>query len=929
MKSLVIAEKPSVATDLARALGRVPKKGDVYENDDYVITAAVGHVVELEMPEDIDKKKYGYWRLETLPIIPKKFGLKPIKSSEDKLKILKKQLKRKDIDQVINACDAGREGELIFAYLYQLAKSKLPVKRAWMQTMTATGIRTAFENLRTEEQMYGLRDAARCRSESDWLIGINGTRALTKRMFGSRAGNVASVGRVQTPTLALLVSRELEIRAFQPRDYWRLTAEFGVASGRYEGTYQRPDFKKQDQHDRIDRLWDKAAAEAVLAACSGNPSAVVTEEKKASTQIAPRLYDLTTLQREANGRFGISARRTLQIAQALYEKHKMITYPRTDSRALPEDYIPTCRETLQSLGSDLAPHAKRVLDAGWLKPNKRIFNNAQISDHFAIIPTTTEPRKLGDLEAKVYDMIARRFVAAFHPVAEHDVTTRISTIADTHRFKTEGKVLRVPGWLAVYQRDGETNTAAKNGKDRTLPAVAVGESARTEEVTLAGEQTKPPPRYTEATLLSAMESAGKLVDADELADAMKERGLGTPATRADTIDGLINQKYVERNERELAPTAKAESLLEFLHAVEADALTKPDMTGEWEFKLREMEFGRYDRDTFMAGIIAETQGIVERTKSFNEEEWNTRETDILSPSDQQPMIETLRAYRSQDGMVTVYKVTSGRRLEEPEIRELVTAGEIGPIDGFVSARTGKHFPSKLKLAEPDEKTGVRKVMLDFGQDEDLDALEPFWTDPATGEELCEDATNYVLRKRDGDEWKRAFRVGRIMCQKEVTREQAIQMVSQGKTELIKGFISKRGRPFDAYLLKSGNRVRWEFPPREAKPGAKKREPKKFDAKKATLVGPSPQHGDEAQFYDTKTAWQVTKPSGAENEPRIVFELKKQLCDREITQAEVTELLTTGKTALLEDFVSKRGSKFSAHLVLSKTKKKADFEFPPR
>jgi DNA topoisomerase-3 len=341
-----------------------------------------------------------------------------------------------------------------------------------------------------------------------------------------------------------------------------------------------------------------------------------------------------------------------------------------------------------------------------------------------------------------------------------------------------------------------------------------------------------------------------------------------------------------------------------------------------------MEFGRYQRDAFMAEIVKETEGIVDRTKNFNEEEWETRETDIISPTDNQPLIETLRAYRSQDGAVTVYKVTSGRRLEEPEIRELVTAGEVGPIDGFVSARSGKHFPSKLKLAEADDK-GVRKVVLDFGQDEDLDALEPFWTDPATGEELCEDATNYVLRKREDDEWKRAFRVGRIMCQKEVTRDQAIQMVSQGKTELIKGFISKRGRPFDAYLLKSGNRVRWEFPPREAKSGAKKREPKKFDPKKASLVGPSPQHGDEAQFYATKDAWQVTKPSGAENEPRLVFELKKKLCDREITQAEVTELLTAGKTALLEDFVSKRGSKFSAHLVLSKTKKKADFEFPPR
>ncbi|MCF3648786.1 type IA DNA topoisomerase [Synoicihabitans lomoniglobus] len=932
MKSLVVAEKPSVATDLAKALGRVPKKGDVYENDEYVIASAVGHLVELEMPEDIDKKKYGYWRLETLPIVPKKFGLKPIKSSEDKLKVLKKQLKRKDIDQVINACDAGREGELIFTYIYQLAKSKLPVKRAWMQTMTTGGIRTAFEKLRDGEKMAGLADAARCRSESDWLIGINGTRALTKRMFGSRAGNVASVGRVQTPTLALLVARELEIRNFTPRDYWRVTANFEVGAGSYEGTYQRPNFKKADDLDRVDRIWDQASAQAVHAACQGNPPAVVTEEKKATTQIAPRLYDLTTLQREANNRFGISARRTLQIAQALYEKHKMITYPRTDSRALPEDYIPTCRETLEKLGGDLGEHASNVLNNGWLHPNKRIFNNAQISDHFAIIPTPVEPKKLEDLEGKVYDMIARRFVATFHPVAKFDVTTRISTVAQEHAFKTEGKILTEAGWLAVYGRDAADAAVANPGasKDKTLPAVAAGESATTTEATLLAEQTKPPARYSEATLLSAMETAGKLVDADELADAMKERGLGTPATRADTIDGLINQKYLERNQRELQPTAKAEQLLEFLHAVEADVLTKPDMTGEWEFKLREMEFNRYERDTFMAEITKVTEGIVDRTKNFNEEEGDVRETAIISPSDNKPMLETLRAYRSQDGLITIYKVTSGRRMEEPEIAELVSAGEIGPIEGFVSARTGNHFPAKLKLGAPDDD-GKRKVELDFGQNEDLSALEPFWTDPKTGQELCEDSTNFVLRERNGDEWKRAFRVGRIMCQKEVTREQAIQMVETGKTDLIKGFISKRGRPFDAFLLKAGNRVRWEFPPREAKPGAKggPRAKKVFDPSKATLIGPSKAHGEEAQLQSTADAFVVTKPSGADDAPRVVFELKKKLCDREITQTEIEQLMSEGKTALLEGFVSKRGAKFSAHLVLSKTKAKADFEFPPR
>ncbi|MEN9840206.1 MAG: hypothetical protein RL376_6, partial [Verrucomicrobiota bacterium] len=698
MKSLVIAEKPSVAADLARALGKVPKKGDWYENDEWVISSAVGHVVELEMPEDIDKKKYGFWRLETLPIIPEKFGLKPIEDSKEKFSLLKKLLARKDVDQVINACDAGREGELIFVYLYQLAKSKLPVKRAWMQSMTADGIKKAFEKLRDGSDLAGLADAARCRSESDWLIGINGTRALTKRMFGSRAGNVASVGRVQTPTLAIVYARELEIRNFKPRAFWRLTAQFQVAQGAYEGVYQKASFKRDaaNEHDRADRVWDENAARAVLAACQGQPAAAVREEKKPTTQASPRLYDLTTLQREANGRFGLSARRTLQIAQALYERHKLITYPRTDSRALPEDYAATVRETMLALSGDLAAHAAKVVQSAWIRPgNKKIFNNAQITDHFAIIPTTAEPKSLDEMEAKVYDMIARRFVAAFYPEAHFDVTTRISTIAGQHDFKTEGKVLTDAGWLAVYGKAAalEDETAPEGKKDaptKALPALSPADAAKakTVEAILHAESTKPPPRYTEATLLSAMEGAGKLVEDEDMAEAMKERGLGTPATRADTIDGLINQKYMERQQRELVPSPQAESLLQFLHAVKADALTSPAMTGEWEFKLRQMEQGRVKRDDFMKEVIAQTVGIVERVKGFEEDESSSRTTDIVSPTDGEPLYETLRGYKSKDGTLMIYKVMTGRKIEEEEVRQLVTTGEVGPLDGFVSPRTG-------------------------------------------------------------------------------------------------------------------------------------------------------------------------------------------------------------------------------------------------
>jgi DNA topoisomerase III len=824
MKSLIIAEKPSVAADLARALGRVPKKGDHFENERYVITSAVGHLVELLMPEDIDKKKYGFWRLEALPIIPEKFELKPIEDSKDRYDQVKKLLARKDLDEVINACDAGREGELIFANIYQLTKCKLPVKRAWMQTMTAEGIREAFENLRTGEQMRGLSDAARCRSESDWLIGINGTRALTKRMFGSRAGNVASIGRVQTPTLAIVYARELEIRNFKPRAYWQVTAVFEVAAGAYEGTYQRPDFRRSDgdEHDRVDRIWEKAAADAVLAACAGNPRAAVSEERKASTQAAPRLYDLTTLQREANNRFGLPARRTSQIAQALYERHKLITYPRTDSRALPEDYIPTVQQTLGVLGGDLAPHARRVLEQGWVRPNKRIFNNAQISDHFAIIPTGAEHHHLEDMEARVFDMIARRFIAAFHPPAEFDITTR-SSVVGGHSFRSEGKVLTNPGWLAVY---GRTTVDDDSPDSRSLPALspADGGGARTAEAQLHAEHTKPPPRYTEATLLSAMEGAGKLVDDEELAEAMKERGLGTPATRADTIDGLINTKYIERAQRELIPTAKAEQILQFLTAVKAEEVTSPAMTGEWEFKLREIEHGKFTRPAFMAEVAAQARGIVERIRAFEEDDSVARVTDIPSPTDGKPMKETLRGYKSQDGELMVYKVIGGRRMEEAEIRVLLAKGEIGPLDGFRSAKTGKPYSAMLRY-NPEEKKvgfvfdgqrdGTGAVKIDFT------GLAPIAPAPpafGAGAAVYETPQSYVVRVVENGEEKALARCSRRILSRDIPREQYLKMLETGKTDQLDKFWSQRTRrPFNAFLvLKPDGKTGFEFAPRAPK-----------------------------------------------------------------------------------------------------------------
>ena len=541
-KKLIIAEKPSVAADIAKALGGFTKHDDYFENDEYVVSSAIGHLLELACPEEYEVKR-GKWSFTHLPVIPPHFALKPIEKTESRLKLLTKLIKRKDVDALINACDAGREGELIFNYIAQHSKTSKPIQRLWLQSMTQQAIRDGFARLRSGAEMQGLADAAVCRSESDWLVGINGTRAMTA--FNSKTGgfHLTTVGRVQTPTLAIVVERERKIREFKPRPYWEVEASFAAKAGEYAGKWFDEGFKgkddgeNRDEHARADRIWDEAKAEAIRAACVGQVGEV-SEESKPETRLSPLLFDLTSLQREANARFGFSAKNTLGLAQALYEKHKVLTYPRTDSRYLPEDYLGTVKATLAMLtgegagkGHDevllarYAPFAHQVLARNWVLPNKRIFNNAKVSDHFAIIPTTQAPKNLSEPEQKLYDFVVKRFLAVFFPAAEYQVTTRITRVAG-HPFRTEGKVLVNPGWLAVYGKEGQ------EGEEGNLPKVEPKEKVATEEVNLKATETRPPPRYSEATLLSAMEGAGKMVEDEELKAAMAGRGLGTPATRA-------------------------------------------------------------------------------------------------------------------------------------------------------------------------------------------------------------------------------------------------------------------------------------------------------------------------------------------------------------------------------------------------------------
>ncbi len=842
MKTLVIAEKPSVARDIANALGRIKKAGDWFENETYVVSSAVGHLVELFMPEDMDEK-LRFWKLEVLPILPKKFDLKPIEKTKAKFQELKKLMAREDVGTIVNACDAGREGELIFTYIYELAKCKKPVQRLWMQSMTPQGIRDAFAHLRPGAELQPLREAARSRSEADWLIGINGTRAVTTRMYGSRRGMVATVGRVQTPTLALVVERERQIRQFVPRPYWRISGRFGITEGEYEGLYQRPDFKKgADDEDKADRLWSEVEANRILQEAQRFPKADVTEEKKRTQQIAPRLYDLTTLQREANNRFGLPAEATLRIAQALYEKHKAITYPRTDARALPEDYQHTVKQTLAAIENNY-PSARKVLEQNWVRPNKRIFNNKEVSDHFAIIPTGQTESKFTPDEEKIFDMIARRFIAAFFPPAEYDETTRLSQLGP-HTFKTTGKVLVLPGWLEVYGR---------TEKNDTLPALSPPDGqppqARMLALDLLAETTKPPAHYTEATLLSAMEGAGKLLEDEELAAAMKEKGLGTPATRAQIIEHLIHETYLERHGRDLLCTAKAEGLIDFLAAIKAEDLTSPVMTGEWEYKLRQIEEKKLSRSEFMQGITEVTTRLVSKVKAFQEKAEDHQLTDIISPTDLRPMLETLRAYKSQDGLVTIYKSVGNRLMTTEEIRTLVTEKRLGPLDGFRS-KAGKPFSAILTLDEawkvkfvfnnsrPDSAGEGEATADNTGssgepsQPLDLSSLRVVGPSPIDGQPVYETPNAYACAKTLRGE-KGGFRLSRNMLGRVLPREQVEKLLQHGETDLLEKFKSKRnGRFFSAHLTwknKAKGEIGFKFAERTPKPASQGKTAKKAPA----------------------------------------------------------------------------------------------------
>lgn len=703
-KILIIAEKPSVAADIAKAIGNCTKTADGFERADLVISAAAGHLATVVAP-GADKSGKS---LETLPVIPDQFEVRPIDDPRAlaRFKVLQRLMNRPDVTSVVNACDAGREGELIFRLIYEAAGCRKSCKRMWLKSMTPDAIRAAYEHMAPSSDYDHLGDAARCRSEADWLVGINGSRGVSILYQIVRgAYQTMPTGRVQTPTLAIIVDLEEKIRNFKPADYFEIHGTFGAVAGEYQGRWHNasPASAGEDGEGSKYRILRGEDADAIMAKCRGAAPSSVRDETKPSTETAPRLFDLTTLQREANKKFKLSAADTLKIAQSLYEHHKVTTYPRTDATALPEDYVQPAKQILADLnGTKYEAYAQRAIRSDWVRPTKRIFDNAKISDHFAIIPTGVKPHGLSEAEEAIYDMVVRRFIAAFYPAAEYLETVRITTVAG-EQFRSSGRVMQLEGWKAVYGAliDNDDKTPA-------LPPVAPAERVSNKGIEVKALKTKAPKRLTEATLLSAMEHAGRLVEDSELSEAMAERGLGTPATRAATIEGLVStvggggkakEPYVVRDKNYLVPTGKGIGLIAFLREIGVGALTSPTMTGEWEHKLKLMGEGNYQRAAFMQEIEQATRDMLDaiRTKAPAVDAVTLA---VPCPKCGGAVKGGISSYAcDRQCGIDIKRQLLSRTLTPAEVSKLLQLRLSDTLDGFVSSKTQKPFSAMLRLTD--------------------------------------------------------------------------------------------------------------------------------------------------------------------------------------------------------------------------------------
>ncbi|MFO0727213.1 MAG: DNA topoisomerase 3 [Myxococcota bacterium] len=904
MKRLVITEKPSVARDIVAALGGFTEEEGYWESQDFVVTFAVGHLFELFEPEDLDEK-YKRWTLDTLPIIPDAFQLKPKREHSDRLKTIKSLIKREDIQGVVNACDAGREGELIFREIFDFNEVKLPIERLWLQSMTKDAIKSGFSDLKPGDQYKGLRDAAYCRTQSDWLIGMNATRALTRRLKTRGENQAWSAGRVQTPTLAMLVEREMLTLAHKPEPFWRLLGTFEHGGVQYAGTWfdeNKKESENEDGQDKPDRMFDEARAQKLLEKVQGKP-ALASETRKPSREAAPPLFDLTSLQREANRKFGWSARRTLNAAQRCYEAHKTLTYPRSDSRALPEDYKPVVTEVIEKLGMDV----RYAASSQYLKKNGRlnedkIFDDKKVSDHFAIVPTGVVPETpLEGDDGRLFDLVVRRFLSAFHPPATWSRVERITRV-DDEAFRSRARTLQEPGWRAVM---GETEV--EEG-DAALPPLvpgadtADGVGVKPETYTLEKDETKPPARISEGRLLSLMENAGEQVEDEEAAEAMKDKGIGTPATRADIIENLIRKGYVVRAGKVLRPSVKGIRLIDVLRRMKEERLASPSLTGEMEQHLLEVEKKKRKAEVFMDEIRDYTREIVERTKGFEFDElfpdtnplgkcpgcgrtvyerswfYRCKETAEVAAQREAERKGTAEkgSGKAEDCPFRIWKDKSGRYIDRTTAIELLETGKTRVLDGFTT-RQGRTYRGTLAIengeivlhsAPGGDDEGGSAEAPEYEVDDTPLGPCPVCTDGQVTETrqtfVCskgravlkaisrDEASIFAVKKKEIPEGMEycGFVLPRTVCKREITRDEAMQYLRDKKTPLLTDFISQRGRPFSATLVlrEETGRHGFEFPPR-----GKKGEGEEGSAAEGSEKKPKPEKKGKKAAAEPKAA----------------------------------------------------------------------------
>ncbi len=928
-KALVITEKPSVARDIVAAIGgkkAFKEKDGYYESDRYIVTWAVGHLLELLAPEDIDTT-YRRWRLSDLPIFPETFALKPKAGQKGRLELLKKLFRRKDVTRVVNACDAGREGELIFREICRYVGNTKPVQRLWLQSMTPEAIREGFENLRPGEEFEGLGTAAECRAESDWLIGMNATRAITKRLQTRRERTPWSVGRVQTPTLALVVDRELEILSHQSKPYWRIRALFEAPDHKYEGWWFKPGERtkgteESEEEDRSDWILNEEEARKIVQAVEGKEG-VASEERKTSKERAPLPFDLTSLQREAHRRYGYSARRTLEAAQRLYEEYKLITYPRTDSRYLPGDYLPKVNKVISLLaGSDaFSRPARRLLEEG-LQNRGRVFNDAGVTDHFALMPTEQLPGKLPQAEGRIYDLVVRQFLAAFFPPAVWETVTRITIVGKEH-FRTRARVLREPGWRFVFEQEGRR-------MEKILPLARPRVPVAVLEVEVVQEETKPPPRITEAGLLNLMENAGKQIEDEELSAILKDKGLGTPATRAEIIENLISRSYMKRVGKALAATPKGIRLIDILRRIKAQRLASPELTGELEYHLRQIERGERSREDFSAEIREYTQEVVDRAKTFDFEKLYAKDPPVgpCPLCKRRRVVEESLLYRctgvpSKKCTFVLWKEKQGRYLDRKTVETLLKEGRTPPLYGFFS-RENKPFRAVLYL---DKNGQLQLEPVREGEEEAPEAPvdpRPIAPCPICKEgQVIETPRSYICSR--GAESGCHFALPRKVAGRTLSREEVAEYVKKGRTPVLEGFVSRRGRRFSAALVLGENgRHRWEFPSRGTSGGSQPLQ----DV--GPVVDPEPLGTcpvcKKGNVITAEKAYVCSR--ALEEESSCSFKLPRELAGRSISRSEAIDFVTKGKTEVLEGFVSRRGRPFKAALALTKNGK-LRWVFPSR